>query len=553
MAAKRKIGPFELGQKLGVGGMGIVYLATYTKTGQKVAIKVLSPTLSAEKQLLKRFEREIEILKKLRHPHIVQYYGGGKHGEQRYYAMELMAGGSVEKLIKQKGRLPWEQVIDFSLQMCEALEYAHNHAIIHRDLKPANLFLTKSGQLKLGDFGIARDTQATALTAAGKTVGTYAYMAPEQILGKPPVSRKTDLYSLGCVMFEMLTGRPPFQAETQAEMLYQHVENDPPRVTATAIDCPIWLESIVTQLMEKDPEDRHFDALAVHTAISEVGEKVAAQSSVSGQTAVGGLTAILIDENRPELQKLLRKKKKKKKKAVPFYERIWFLAACLLLVIAAIVWGLWPLSEEELVSRAQPLMESEDITDWRTAREEYLDPLLERFPEGKHAAWAREQIERIEIVNAERRAEKAARGWKLELKSQAERFLIEAIQAEDKDRILALFKYRNLIRFLEESDSEDDQRYLKIAKRRIVDVQQAGGGDELQLIKKVLRRAEKFFQGGEGVKADELWSAVIAEFGEKLEFEALVDYARKRRAGEDVEPPFDFDEPEPEDQVESKK
>ncbi len=546
MATKRKVGPFELQQKLGVGGMGIVYLATYTKTGQKVALKVLSPTLSAEKQLLRRFEREIDILKKLRHPHIVQYYGGGKHGEQRYYAMELMPGGSVEQLIKQRGRLSWEQVIEFGLQICEALEYAHHHAIIHRDLKPANLFLDKSGQLKLGDFGIARDTQATALTSAGKTVGTYAYMAPEQIVGKPPVSPKTDLYALGCVMFEMLTGKPPFLAETHAEMLYQHVENEPPRVTATAIDCPIWLESIVMQLLEKDPEDRYFDALAVHTALVEIGEKVAAQSSVSRQTAVGGPTAIVIDEDRAELKKLLgkKKRKKKKKKTGPFYERAWFLAACLLLLVGALTWALWPLSEEELFARAQPLMETGDVAQWRTAREKYLDPYLKRFPEGKHAAQVEDYVERIEMDKTLRRAEKTASSNR-EPKSTPERLLVEAIRAENaSDRILALVKYRTLISLVGAENSKQDQLYLKIAKRRIVEVQQTGSHNELRFVNDVLRRAEKHIRNGERMKADELWSAVISEYGEKREFERQVDYARKRRNGEDVEP-IDFSEPQP--------
>ncbi|HTN01602.1 MAG TPA: serine/threonine-protein kinase, partial [Planctomycetaceae bacterium] len=204
--AARKIGPFELGDRLGVGGMGIVYRAVYTKTGTPVAIKVLSPDLSDDAQLQARFEREIAILKKLQHPNIVKYYGGGKFGAQRFYAMELVQGGALERLLKEKRQLPWEQVVEFGMQIAKALEHAHAAGVVHRDLKPANLLLTPEGTLKLTDFGIARDTQATALTAAGRTVGTYAYMAPEQIRGKPPVDRKTDLYALGCVLFEMLAG-----------------------------------------------------------------------------------------------------------------------------------------------------------------------------------------------------------------------------------------------------------------------------------------------------------------------------------------------------------
>ena len=197
---KRRIGPFEIEKQLGVGGMGIVYLATFVKTGQQVALKVLSPAMWVDERVLSRFEREMEILKRLRHKNIVRYYWGGRLNNQHLYAMEIMDGGSLDEVLRRKGRLSWEQTVDAARQICRGLEHAHNAGVVHRDLKPANLFLTKKGILKLGDFGIARDTTATALTAAGSTVGTYAYMAPEQITGLSPVTRKTDLYSLGCVL-----------------------------------------------------------------------------------------------------------------------------------------------------------------------------------------------------------------------------------------------------------------------------------------------------------------------------------------------------------------
>ncbi|MCH7689001.1 MAG: serine/threonine protein kinase, partial [Planctomycetes bacterium] len=348
--AARQIGPFQLEKQIGVGGMGVVYLATHLKTGRKVALKLLSPALSSDENLLARFEREMKILKKLKNENIVQYFGGGRHGKQHFYAMELMPGGSLDDLIDEKGKLPWEQVIELSLQIVNALEYAHRHNVIHRDLKPANFLFDDSGKLKLSDFGIARDTQATALTAAGKTVGTYAYMAPEQISGAHPITGKTDLYSLGCVMFQMLTGATPFQADSAAQMLFKHMDQKPPRVTASAIDCPIWLDAVVSKLLSKDPQDRYFDALAVQVALEEVLQKVTEQTSIAKQTTIGGPTSITLDDVHPGLRKLLRsnkkkKKKRKKKKFVPFYERTLFLMACLFLLIGGITWAVWPLNE----------------------------------------------------------------------------------------------------------------------------------------------------------------------------------------------------------------
>ncbi len=175
----------------------------------------------------------------------------------------------------------------------------------------------KDGLVKLGDFGIARDTQATALTAAGRTVGTYAYMAPEQISGKPPVSRKTDLYALGCVMFEMLTGKPPFTAPTAAEMLFAHLEEEPPDVASTAPDCPERVGRLVSKLLEKDPEERYYDALALQVALDEVTQKVTEERTAAQQTIAGAAPESLSPEPRARARSPRRKKRRRNKSSFP--------------------------------------------------------------------------------------------------------------------------------------------------------------------------------------------------------------------------------------------
>ena len=140
---KRKIGPFQIEDKLGVGGMGIVYRATYLKTGQVVALKALAPELCADPKIAKRFEREMEILKKLKHPNIIKYYGGVSTPNQQFYAMEMIAGGGLDVLLRKKGRFTWQETVDYAMQIAKALEYAHNAGVVHRDLKPANLLINK--------------------------------------------------------------------------------------------------------------------------------------------------------------------------------------------------------------------------------------------------------------------------------------------------------------------------------------------------------------------------------------------------------------------------
>ncbi len=347
---ERLIGPFLLKKKIGVGGMGIVYKATYTKNGAQCAVKVLPLVVSANPLSAARFEREITILKKLKHPHIVKFYGGGEHEGQRFYAMEFVDGGTLEKIIKDKGQLPWEQVVDYGIQLCKALGHAHKHGIVHRDLKPANLFIGKNDKLRLGDFGIARDSDEAALTANGTTVGTQAYMAPEQITGKQPISNKTDLYALGCLLFEMLTGHPPFQGATVMEALLKHINAAPPKVRTDAPDCPIFLEQIILHLLEKSPDKRPRDALAVQGALEEVAERVTASASTISQMTAGtdhssmetSQQVGVVQPKKPLGKKKSKKSHNKQVAKRPGSGAAWLLSAAVVVLVGGIAFAMWP-------------------------------------------------------------------------------------------------------------------------------------------------------------------------------------------------------------------
>lgn len=289
----RWIWPFELLDQLGTGGMGVVYRARYVVNNREVAVKIL-PAEVTDKIALARFERETEVLKDLRHPNIVRSFGGVCEDKCRFYAMELVPGGSLERVIEQRGRLPWEQVVEYGLQMCAALECSHKHGIIHRDVKPGNFLIGANGQLKLSDFGLASVAAQRKITQPGKTAGTFLYMAPEQIKGGE-ISGRTDLYALGCVLFEMLTGKPPFAAETPAATLDRHCRQKPPRVSEIALDCPASLDRLVDRLLEKVPSRRPESAAEVARELRAVSQTVtvvpsrrtgATQTTVSSRPVV---------------------------------------------------------------------------------------------------------------------------------------------------------------------------------------------------------------------------------------------------------------------------
>jgi hypothetical protein len=266
--------------------MGTVYLASHEQTGRIVALKLLSPSLAREEGLVARFMREIDALQKLKNPYVVELFDHGIDGEMYYYAMEFVPGETLTARLRREKRIPWRETIDLSIQICIALKSAHDAGIIHRDLKPSNLLLTLDRTIKLTDFGVAQVFAGSKLTVTGGIIGTAEYMSPEQGQGRR-ITKRSDLYSLGAVIYVMLTGRPPFSGKTTLDVIHKHkyMQFDRPRTIVPEI--PYWLDDVVCQLMEKDPEKRPADAFVVNRRLQEVLKKVEVSTS---EMTVGGAT-----------------------------------------------------------------------------------------------------------------------------------------------------------------------------------------------------------------------------------------------------------------------
>jgi serine/threonine-protein kinase len=266
-----RLGPYEIGKRIGKGGMGAVYEAVHETTKERVAIKALSPHLANVDGFRERFEAEIESLKILTHEGIVRLYGYGEDDGVLFYSMELVDGASLEEELHAGRRFDWRETLSFGIQICRALKHAHDHGVVHRDIKPANLLLTPDERIKIADFGIARLFGSTQLTTAGGVLGTADYMSPEQADGRS-VTDKCDQYSLGCVMYALLAGRPPFRARTMPEMLQMQRFAEPEPVRRYAPAAPRQLEQLITQLLAKDPEAR-FPNVLVLSRLMEAMQK----------------------------------------------------------------------------------------------------------------------------------------------------------------------------------------------------------------------------------------------------------------------------------------
>ncbi len=249
---------FELLDRIGRGGMGVVWKARDTESGDIVAIKLLHNINAADPEYIARLEREVEIARRIESPRCVTALGLGRREGIPYLVMEFVEGKSLRDLQQEKGKLPWDEAKRITRQVAEGLAAAHAAGVIHRDIKPGNILVTADGSVKLVDFGISRANDLTSITGTSTQLGTPAYMAPDSLNDE-----RSDLYSLGVVLYEMLAGAPPFGGESQAEVVVQHIRNEP------KLDVlPAAAQRIVVWLLQKDPNARPQSAAALEGVLA---------------------------------------------------------------------------------------------------------------------------------------------------------------------------------------------------------------------------------------------------------------------------------------------
>jgi serine/threonine-protein kinase len=264
---------YRLDSKLGEGGMATVYCGTDTLLRRRVAIKVLRRDYASDQEFVRRFYQEAESAAKLSHPNIVNTYDVGREGDTYYIVMELVDGPSLAEIIAADGRLPEPVALDYAAQICNGLAYAHRQGLLHRDIKPANILITKDDVVKLSDFGIARavSQQTMTMTRPGMVMGSVYYLSPEQAQGLD-LTEASDLYSVGIVLYQMLTGKLPFVGESPVTVALKHISDPAPLLDPSAGVSPA-LQSIVSKLLQKQPENRFGSASEVASALREARER----------------------------------------------------------------------------------------------------------------------------------------------------------------------------------------------------------------------------------------------------------------------------------------
>ncbi len=497
-----RLGKWVIFKELGRGGMGRVYLAQEELTGRHAAIKVLAAELAQDVGFLQRFQREIETLSKLDHRNIVRFYESGHENGHYFYAMEYVDGRSLEQIVETHGRMDWRDVLGVALQVVPALKHIHDHGIIHRDIKPSNLILSNEGVVKLMDFGIAKVFASTHLTSTGGIVGTAEYLSPEQAAGKV-VGRRSDLYCLGCVLYDLLIAKPPFGGTSYVELLHKHryAQFDAPHRYVPEL--PRELDELICQLLEKDPEKRPRDANVLQRQLETLAKKLERHAT---KTSADNKDIATIAENRVDKLSLTalpgpvtltsRAGISGDESGTLGYQRYLSvqtsgLVVILLMCIAIVVWAFWPLNQDQLFSHGVERMDRGSLYDIHVAWRDYFDPLEKRFPEHPYKEQLADFRERWEAAKSSRTSEaqrffQAGEALRMQGKTdEARRIWISVIDVFQDNRADAEWvrRAKSALGELEKDDASVERfKDIREALKRATTLQKANKLDDARRI-----------------------------------------------------------------------
>ena len=310
---------YEIVEEIGKGGMAIVYKAKCLVLNRYVALKVLRPEFREDKDFINRFKVEAQSAGSLSHPNIVSIYDIGQDGDLDYIVMEYVEGVTLKQYLDAKGVIPWKEAVDYAAQICAGLEHAHKKGIVHKDIKPHNIIITREGTLKITDFGIAKVMSTSTIATGGGAMGSVHYFSPEQARGGY-TDAKTDLYSLGVVLYEMVTGKLPFEGDTAVSIAMQHIEKEPVPPKQLNPSIPQSLENVILKAMCKEQAGRYDTATQMIIDLKKVyiGTPVAYEREQidSGETMYVSPVHSRINEVPEELLSEKQKRTNTKKQAV---------------------------------------------------------------------------------------------------------------------------------------------------------------------------------------------------------------------------------------------
>ena len=599
MKEPEQLGPYRIVRLLGRGGMGTVHEGIDEAHDQRVAIKVLAPQMAAEAGFRERFGAEIETLKTLSHPNIVRLYAFGEQDGSLFYAMELVEGTNLEDELKAGRQFDWREATEIATQICKALKHAHDHGVIHRDIKPANLLLNENNEVKLTDFGIARLFGNVGMTADGGILGTAEYMAPEQADGRP-VTHHCDLYSLGGVLYALLSGRAPFRSSSLPELLHMQRYSEPDPIRRHAVDTPAELEQIIDRLLAKDPRDRYPNAAVVARKLDDlrnslslrteeaqkdfhVGEPGEATdrtsfhdsnsstmapedikhdkthhntSTPSSETAVytapgeagtapSDADVVPIEDHFTRVEADANESPEPHRENVWKSPQTWILTLALVLLVLG-AWYLKPRSADELFAHIQRGAAVSVVSV-----EEDIDEFLRRFPLDERTAKLQQMKLKLEADRSQGGEDPAPDTLpKDEPMSPIEHAYRAAVREADTNPEKAIASFKALIDLYGDSaETGSDRRVIEKATESIERLESLTAQRRVATIKLVEQRLEeaKKIALSDPKRSRRIYQAVIDLYGSKVWAKSVVDIAREALKSDAPSRTADSREKPPED------
>ncbi|MCG8648838.1 MAG: serine/threonine protein kinase [Pirellulales bacterium] len=533
---RSRLGPLAIESKLGDHpSRSSVWRAVHVQLQRAVAVKVFSVPFGATPEARAQLADEWEELKKLKHPAIVNCYGGGFEETDAYLAHELLEGETLSSQLQRRTRLPWESVLDLAEPMINAIEYLHGRQIVHGQLQPDKIIISGLSPVLI-DIRTAR-TRSPFQSGRPATREEVALRAPEQIEDPNTLAASVDLYAYGAILYLAVTGRLPVEGQTEAELKSNILTQPPPSVASIVMDCPVWLDRLIMQLLEKNPAARPHSAQAVQLGIAEVRRRAMSRAGVAEHASAGFSPLNVTDQKeRNEARALLGQAaldadKQVTADATPWHEKPWVLISALLVLVGVITYFVWPLNEDQMRQRAEELLAQDTRSALNQAKISYLQPMLVRFPEGKHRQWVQEQIDRVEMVQAEHTLDvKLKRN--LKLTSEGERLFAEARRFERfGDQATALDKYRSMETLL--GDDAQYRPYVNLARRQTAAIEnnEQQQNEAATIIQAKLDEAEQLIASGKVIAARKIWYSVIDLYGENENVAPLVARAQDNLAG----------------------
>jgi eukaryotic-like serine/threonine-protein kinase len=458
------VGPFFVIKKLGTNRRHRVYHARQTEQNREIALKFISfPSNVAWQTVLEKIDLESAELQKLKHPNLVKVYGAGVHENQIFFATELVVGESLASLLARRGRIAPDLVVEYGKQIAEALHYLHSLDLVHAKLTPEKILITPENLLKLADVRLNRNKRRRWDTSRLRELDIAAYMAPEQF--SEAATAKSDLYSLGVMLYEMLTGKLPYDLENIGRMVKLKSSATPPSVASDVIGCPIWLDKLVAQMLDPDPRKRPHSAKAVALGLEEI-KKLDTSKKSSAAQVLGSFNALNAGVDKSEAWELLNKKKKKEQNSLTWMQSIPFLLGSLLLVVTLMTYLLWPEGLDKRMDRFEAMVKSDVLEQWITARD--------GLKQIKDTAIAPDIMRRssalYDLARRKTLVHRTESGRSPVIQTEYVKEFSRAFQFErDENYLDALEVYQQLARKI--GPEEDDYYIVEEAKSRIEDLQ----------------------------------------------------------------------------------